>query len=100
MTRNILGAVGALCVLSGSAEAQPSKTQAQLHEVWRTAIKSAALPGEGCFTAKYPTTVWTKIACTKAPARPFLPAGGQPSSYVVGNGNDHAIETATPISSA
>jgi hypothetical protein len=57
------------------------------------------VPGRGCFAAEYPGTVWKRVDCKKAPARPFLPANG-PSSFVVGNGNDHAALTGTPISTA
>jgi hypothetical protein len=73
--------------------------EARLHDAWRAAIGSAPLPGKGCFTASYPSTVWKQTVCTKAPARPFLPANG-PSGFVVGNGNDYSAETGTTISSA
>jgi hypothetical protein len=104
----ILGAClsGVLCLsVTGAAQAAPMSktaearlTEARLTEAWRTAVTGVAVPGQGCFTAEYPSTVWTRVACTKAPARPFLPAHG-PKGFVVGNGNDFAAEAGTPISS-
>ena len=97
-----VGLTGALCLsVAGAAQAAPgSKTaEARLIDAWRAAITSAAVPGQGCFTAEYPSTVWTRVACIKTPNRPFLPAHG-PSGFVVGNGNDFAAQTGTPISTA
>jgi hypothetical protein len=93
---------GVLCLsVTGAAQAAPTSksAEARLTAAWRAAITGAAVPGQGCFTAEYPSTVWVRVACTKAPPGPFLPAHG-PRGYVVGNGNDHAAETSTPISSA
>jgi hypothetical protein len=96
------GLPAALCLsLAATAHAAPAaKTaEARLHAAWRASISSAALPGKGCFTAAYPSTAWSPVACTTAPHRLLLPAHG-PSGFVVGNGNDYAAETATTISSA
>ena len=97
----ILGAslCGGLCLsVTGAAQAGPT-AEARLTEAWRAAITGVAVPGQGCFTAEYPSTVWMPVACTKAPAGPFVPKRG-PKGFVVGNGNDYAAETASPISSA
>src|SRR5215469_9604611 len=81
------GLWGALCLsLAGGALAAPSKTDGQLHDAWRTAIVRSALPGQGCFTAEYPATAWTEVACTKAPDREYQPA----HHPQVGFGNDYA----------
>jgi hypothetical protein len=94
----VLGA-GWLGVLSPlMADAAPA-AQARRTELWRAAITNAAVPGQGCFAAAYPAIRWHRVACVDAPARPFLPAQG-PHGFVVGNGNDFAAETTTPISSA
>jgi hypothetical protein len=100
-----LGAIlsAALC-LSVTAAAQaapnPKTAEARLTAVWRAAITGLDVPGQGCFTADYPSTVWKQVACTKAPPGPFPPKHG-PRGFVVGNGNDFSAETATPtISSA
>jgi hypothetical protein len=93
---------GMLCLsVTYAAPAAPASNtaQARLTEVWRAAITDLAVPGQGCFTAEYPSTVWQRVACKKAPAGPFLPAQG-PKGFVVGNGNDFAAATATPIASA
>jgi hypothetical protein len=94
--------LGVLCLsVAAAAQAAPaSKTaEARRHDAWRASISSSAVPGSGCFTAAYPSTVWTRVACSKAPHRLLLPAHG-PSGFIVGNGNDYAAETATLISSA
>ncbi len=93
---------GALCLFAiGAARAAPlGKTaEARLTEAWRTAISGTDVPGQGCFTAEYPSTTWTRVGCIKAPPRLYLPAHG-PRGFVVGNGNDFAAVTSTPISYA
>jgi len=100
----ILGASlsGVLC-LSVTATAQAASmsktTEARLTAAWRAAITGLDVPGQGCFTAEYPSAVWKQVACTKAPPGPFLPKHG-PKSFIVGNGNDLSAETAAPISVA
>jgi len=90
----------ALCLGAAAQAASASQTsEARLTEAWRAAIANTDVPAQGCFTAEYPSTTWTRVACTKAPDRPFLPAHG-PSGFVVGNGNDYAAETGVPISQA
>lgn len=94
------GISGVLCLFAaGAAQAAPNTAEARLAEAWRTTIASKAVPGSGCFEAAYPSSVWTRVACSKAPSRPLLPAHG-PSNFVVGNGNDFSAETGTPISRA
>jgi hypothetical protein len=85
--------------IAAAAAPASEDIQGRLQRTWRAAIASAPLPGNGCFTADYPGTAWKRVACTKASSLPFLPAQ-DPGSFIVGNGNDHAAETATPISSA
>jgi hypothetical protein len=91
---------GLLC-FAAAAQAAPAepRAEAKLIAAWRGAITAAAVPGQGCFTAAYPSTLWTRVGCVKAPPGPFLPAHGK-RGFVVGNGNDFAAQTATPISSA
>lgn len=88
-----------LLITSVSAMSAPVPKDAALTEAWRAAIAKTSVPGSGCFTSEYPSTVWTRIACSKPPANPLLPAA-RSGGRVVGNGNDFAAETATPISSA
>ncbi|HTZ70759.1 MAG TPA: hypothetical protein VMB71_08940, partial [Acetobacteraceae bacterium] len=97
----VVGILLAGLSMMGTAQAAPRarSVEARLAAAWRAAITGVAVPGQGCFTAEYPSTAWVRVACTKAPPGPFLPAHG-PRGFVVGNGNDYAAETATPISSA
>jgi hypothetical protein len=100
--RGAIPLAGLLCLTATvAAQAAPATNtvDARLSKVWRAAVTSAALPGSGCFTADYPSTVWKRVACAKPPARPFLPAV-PPGGFVVGNGNDYSAETGTPISTA
>ncbi|HTT85616.1 MAG TPA: hypothetical protein VMF67_19235 [Rhizomicrobium sp.] len=78
-----------LCIsVLGAAQAAPASkaATARFHASWRAAITSTALPGEGCFTATYPATSWTQVACTEAPDRAFEPA----HRPAVGFGDDYA----------
>ncbi len=93
------GLGGALWLCAAAAAPAAPASEAELTKAWRAAIASTPVPGDGCFTAEYPGTAWTQVACIKAPDRPFLPAH-RPGGRVVGNGNDFAAETAVPISSA
>jgi hypothetical protein len=94
-----VGVCSLLCLsVAGGAQAAPaSKTaEARVHEAWRAAITSVAMPGGGCFTAEYPGTVWTEVACMKAPERLYEPAH-RPQ---VGFGNDYAAQVSSQISAA
>ncbi|HEX3665345.1 MAG TPA: hypothetical protein VHU23_08945 [Rhizomicrobium sp.] len=88
-----------LCLsLSGAAEAASiSKTAAtRLHKSWRTTITTTALPGQGCFTADYPSLVWKQVACTNAPGHPFAPAHRAPAGF----GDDYSAQVTSPITMA
>jgi hypothetical protein len=66
---------------------------------WRAAIAHAPTPGKGCYTAAYPLTTWTKVACVAAPNRPYIPRSGG-GGLTVGDGNDYAAVTSTLTSNA
>src|SRR5580698_9513420 len=86
-----------LCLsVINTAQAWPTSTEAGRHKAWRTTISSTALPGKGCFTAEYPSSLWTRVACGKAPDRPYEPAHGP----AVGFGNDYAALVGSSISAA
>jgi hypothetical protein len=94
-----LGAGVLLCLsVTGAAQAAPASRadDARLRADWRAAIARTALPGEGCFTAEYPRTVWTRVACTRAPDRAYEPA----HRPAVGFGQDYAAEVSSSITSA
>jgi hypothetical protein len=58
------------------------------HEAWRSTITAAPAPADGCFKASYPSTTWSRVACSEAPKRPFLPRSGR-RSFTVGDGDDY-----------
>jgi hypothetical protein len=72
--------------------AAAADVQSRLHENWQAEIARTPQPSEGCFTATYPSKVWSKVACKKAPARPYIPRGlvHTAGGFTVGNGNDYA----------
>jgi hypothetical protein len=93
-------AVGAIWFASAiAAQAAPAPTLAQLQAAWSTSIAHTPVPGEGCFSAAYPNTNWTPVACTTAPDRRYEPAHGK-SGFTVGDGNDYAAVSSTLISSS
>jgi len=59
-------------------------------ESWREAIVANPSIDDGCFHTSYPDMTWEAIDCVTAPSRPFL----------VGNGNDYAIQSAGLIAKA
>jgi hypothetical protein len=91
----IAGLFGAMAV--SAAEAAP--TDAQARAAWGAAMAHVRVPGDGCFKASYPSTVWAPVTCKAAPTRPYLPRHGL-RSQTVGNGNDYAAVTATLTQSA
>ena len=91
-------AAAALPVLLAPAAFAAASRSDQLHEQWRAAITKMPRPQQGCFTASYPAKAWTKVECTAAPNRPYVPAHGK-GGFTVGDGNDYAAVTKTLISS-
>jgi hypothetical protein len=93
---------GAACLaVSSGAAAAPSPELAALQTTWRAAISRTPAPdGGGCFTAHYPSTAWSKVACVTAPNIPYVPktAGHKSGAQTVGDGDDYAIQTKTLIS--
>lgn len=73
--------------LASTAHAAPNLS------AWKQAIGNVATPGEGCFTASYPSVTWHRVACTVAPLRPFMPRDGR-AGRTVGDGNDYAAVSA------
>lgn len=89
-------AAGILCASFFSAFAQQAVNdeEALRQETWRGTIVRAAVPGEGCFQASYPSLTWSRIECTIAPNIPFRPRSGN-ISQTVGEGNDYAAKVTT-----
>ncbi len=72
---------------------------------WQKAIANLPLPGEGCFTASYPSLQWHAARCKVAPGVPFEPAVANQSATAsplaaVGNGNDYSAVVTGPITEA
>lgn len=93
----ITGSLGS--ALAASPQPQPTAAELAAQKTWRAAIAASPVPEEGCFRASYPSTGWTKVACTQAPKRPYVPRG-QGGSATVGNGHDYAAVTSKIIKSA
>lgn len=84
--------ISAFCVCASLAAAAPAPTVEQLQHAWGASMARTPVPGEGCFTADYPSRSWTAVACTTAPNHRYGPAHGA-SGYTVGDGNDYAVST-------
>jgi hypothetical protein len=102
--KKVTGAVAATFVGSAwfvtAARADTPNTE-RLERAWRTAIATTPTPGEGCFTASYPLTVWRQVGCATAPQRAYVPVGSIGAwNGTVGNGDDYSAVTATPTSAA
>jgi hypothetical protein len=103
--KRIFGCAVAASLVGGAyfiapAQATPAVPDA-LMDAWNKTIAKTPVPGEGCFTASYPGTSWTKVACVKAPDRPYIPSKGQHNgAFTTGDGNDFAAVTSTLTSEA
>lgn len=71
--------------LAGAAQGAPSSRLS----AWKQSIAKTNTPGEGCFTASYPSVAWQRVSCSVAPLRPFYPRSGHPGR-TVGDGQDYA----------
>lgn len=92
MTAAFGAALIACAALAPASAASTAERQAS----WRAAIVRTPAPGPGCFTASFPLTLWTKVKCTTAPQRPYIPAsGGGRLNGTTGDGDDYAAVTAT-----
>jgi hypothetical protein len=88
--RMMMGAALGL-VLIGQIAGAAADTTAARQASWRAAIARTPSPGKGCFQASYPLTVWKQVACTTAPARPYVPTlGRHHGAQQTGDGHDYA----------
>ena len=79
---------------AGTAGNSAAKTAASL-DSWRRSLAEKGLPGAGCFKAAYPSTEWSRIACS-TPPRVWFPVPRSRRSKLtqtVGNGNDFTADT-------
>jgi hypothetical protein len=77
--------------------ADAADAEAQAHEAWSETIVRTDVPEEGCFHASYPSTQWTKVACTTAPNIAYPPRKGA-IGLTVGDGVDYSAEVPGLIS--
>jgi hypothetical protein len=101
--RNAVLAAAAACFVSAisamPALAAPlSDAEAMAQESWRESIARTATPDEGCYKAEYPSTLWSRIECVRAPDIMYLPHGV--SAQTVGDGTDYAASVTGTMSSA
>jgi len=87
---------GAVSLPSAFAASSSPDLEAQFHAAWRHTMQHAAVPAKGCYHASYPSTVWAKVDCVKAPNRLYLPRHF-PEAQTVGNGNDYAAEISSGV---
>ena len=84
---------GLLVTVGGSARADAAAPDVS---AWQQGIRQFALPGQGCFTASYPTIQWQKVQCTTGPQIPQAATGTpngatqSPKSQTVGNSTDYS----------
>jgi hypothetical protein len=67
---------------------------------WQADIARVPAPAEGCHVAEFPSRQWTAVACTVAPARPYVPRTGALRGDVVGDGHDYGAGVSGLMSSA
>ena len=91
----LLSSTGALAC--GAASATEPDAQAR-QQAWRAAIEATPLPGEGCFTAAFPSAEWHPAACKAAPLRPYVPRDGH-RGFTAGDGNDYTAVASSLVSS-
>lgn len=99
----VLGVVVAAGLMGAFAlcDVAAGQTGVPLRDGWRTSIAKLPVPHEGCFTAAYPDTKWTEVACTAAPALPFrADATSRDDADIVGSTRDYAAVVAGHMSSA
>lgn len=86
----------AASISTASAASASTDLEAQFHASWRHTMQHTAAPEHGCFHASYPSTVWSKVNCVKAPNRLYLPRH-KPQPQTVGNGDDYAAEISSGV---
>jgi hypothetical protein len=96
------GALAASTMIGSGALAATGVPDPAARQAWREALSRIHLPAAACFKANYPDVAWTRVACTTAPQRPYLPAHGGAAnvgSNTVGDGHDYAAGVTGLISS-
>jgi len=103
--RSLVRIVAAAALASGISYSSAFAAQtaddveARARETWRETMVHTSVPAEGCFYASYPTTAWTKVGCTTAPNRPYVPRHAV-VGQTVGDGTDYAAEVTGLLSAS
>jgi hypothetical protein len=96
----LLAAAGVGHAQAPAAVASPQPLTAEVLKAYHSTMSAKELPGKGCFTATYPSTVWQQTECGVAPNHPYRNTNGKVPE-TVGNGYDYAAQvTSGVISSA
>ena len=90
------------CCLQPVSIGQTADTAADVdaaaQDNWRAAMAQITQPGEGCFEASYPNTVWEEVECKELHPRvhPVFHKPGE--GQVTGNGHDYVAQAPGLIS--
>lgn len=76
-------------------DAAVEQKDAQALEAWHTTMHQISAPGEGCFTASYPSTTWEKVQCAPVPGYRSALHRRENREQTVGNGYDFVAQTPT-----
>ncbi|MBV9968470.1 MAG: hypothetical protein JO228_00675, partial [Xanthobacteraceae bacterium] len=93
---------------AGRAQAQPSgpvpaapaaSPSPEVLHGWSRGMTQVPVPKPGCFTSRYPSTVWQEVPCITPPPVPNPPAhGSRPDT--IGNGNCASAQVSGHIKSS
>ena len=68
----------------------------QARQSWRRTMAQKPTPKPGCFSTKFPSTEWTEIPCSNAPALPHPPRLGPAAPSTGGAANNSPIVSVPP----
>jgi hypothetical protein len=81
------------CSLPPLAAAQSADTDAAARADWFAFISQNTYPGEGCFQASYPDTIWQQVECKELHPRVHTVVHKPGKGLVAGNGNDYVAQS-------
>jgi hypothetical protein len=88
-----------ICCFQTVSAGQTADADAAAHDAW-FAVISNTNPGEGCFKASYPDTVWQQVECKELHPRVHTVVHKPGTGMVAGNGNDYVAESSGLTSAA
>jgi hypothetical protein len=93
----VIGTIVSAAAIAHAQETEPSSRElipTEILEAYHATMSTTPVPGKGCFTVSYPSTVWVPTACAAASHPLVASASGEPTE-VVGNGNDYIARVTT-----